>query len=225
VSGSQQNCSVACVLFRALVIELRYHTGTISGTRHTMHTLDPAALIGKGLHRECFVHPLDPSLCIKIVVAGNSDENRREAKYYGMLSRRGISWDMLARCHGMVDTNLGCGAVFDLIRDVNGEISLPLSHYLGSSQEGGPSREQLASALAQLRDYLLENRIVTMTLKPRNILYQRLGEGEGGKLVIVDNVGNSDFLPLTNYSGFLARHKILRKWRRFEHLIASQPAR
>jgi hypothetical protein len=38
----------------------------------------------------------------------------------------------------------------------------------------------------------------------------------------VDNVGNSDFLPLSNYSGLLARLKIKRKWRRFEQLIASQ---
>jgi hypothetical protein len=32
----------------------------------------------------------------------------------------------------------------------------------------------------------------------------------------VDNIGNSDFLPIADYSAFFARRKIQRKWRRFE---------
>ncbi len=186
-----------------------------------MLDLGSSTLIGKGLHRECFEHPNDPSLCVKIVVAGNSDENQREAKYYGQLARRGISWELLTRFHGLVETNRGTGAVFDLVRDVDGAVSLPLGHYLESADLTLQFEQQIGDALAELRAYLLENRIVTMTLKPKNIVYQRRGEG-AGRLVIVDNVGNSDFLPLSNYSGLLARQKIKRKWRRFEQLIASQ---
>ena len=186
-----------------------------------MLDLGSSALIGKGLHRECFEHPDDPSLCVKIVVAGNSDENQREAKYYGKLARRGISWDMLTRFRGLVETNRGTGAVFDLVRDMDGAVSLPLDHYLGSANLTAQFEQQIGDALVELRAYLLGNRIVTMTLKTKNIVYQRLGVA-AGRLVIVDNVGNSDFLPLSNYSAFLARQKIKRKWRRFEQLIASQ---
>ena len=60
-----------------------------------------------------------------------------------------------------------------------------------------------------------------MTLKSKNILLQKTAQ-DAGKLVIVDNVGNSDFIPLSNYIGCLARRKILRKWRRFEADIQRQ---
>lgn len=188
-----------------------------------MLDLSTSPLIGKGLHRECFEHPDDATKCLKIVVAGNSDENLREEKYYGMLARRGISWEMLARFYGLVKTSRGVGAVFELIRDCDGAVARPLSHYLEAADVPLEFEPQLGDALLQLKAYLLDNRIVTMTLKPKNIVYQKSAEEEG-KLVIVDNVGNSDFLPLTNYSGFLARQKIKRKWQRFEQLITSKRA-
>ena len=60
-----------------------------------------------------------------------------------------------------------------------------------------------------------------MTLKTKNILFQQ-DTRSSGKLVIVDNVGNSDFIPIANYSAVLARRKIRRKWLRFEADIHSQ---
>jgi hypothetical protein len=60
-----------------------------------------------------------------------------------------------------------------------------------------------------------------MTLKPKNILF-RLDGPDSGTLVIVDNIGNSDFVPLADYSAALARRKIRRKWRRFEASLLSQ---
>lgn len=177
--------------------------------------LASTALIGKGLHRECFVHPHDPALCVKIVVAGTGNENVREQACYALLDRRGVSWEMLPRFHGIVATSLGEGAVFDLIRDYDGGISLTLAHYLSSQQLTAQYGATLRGALHRMKRYLLEHRIITMTLKPKNILFQR-ETADSGKLVIVDNIGNSDFIPLANYSASLARWKIERKWRRFE---------
>lgn len=180
-----------------------------------MLELDPHALVGKGLHRECYLHPDDPSRCIKIVVAGKRNENHREQAYYAALARRGVTWEMLPKFHGLVPTNLGEGAVFDLVRDYDNRISLTLGHYLGSEQLTSLHAAALRRALQDLKSYLLEQRIITMTLKPKNILFQRQ-TAETGKLVIVDNIGNSDFLPLANYSTRLAQWKIRRKWHRFE---------
>lgn len=183
-----------------------------------MIKIDPATLVGKGLHRECFEHPDNPNWCVKIIVAGNSNENHREAAYYGQLARRGISWEMLTRFHGLVETNLGEGAVFDLVRDYTGEVSGTLARYLNSEELMTSHSAALAEALTALKAYLLENRVITMTLKTKNILFQRAADGQS-KLVIVDNVGNSDFIPVANYSAFLARLKIQRKWHRFEKVL------
>ncbi|MEH6634255.1 MAG: YrbL family protein [Halioglobus sp.] len=188
-----------------------------------MLEIDTSKLIGKGLHRECFVHPDNVDWCVKIVVAGNSNENHREAKYYRRLEKRGISWEMLTRFHGLKETNLGEGAVFDLVRDGNGDVSKTLTHYLDHEELTLANSAALARALTGLKEYLMANAVVTMTLKTKNILFQKTTQSDG-KLVIVDNVGNSDFIPVTNYSGHLARLKIGRKWRRFECSIRFQHA-
>ena len=180
-----------------------------------MLQLESARLVGKGLHRECYEYPGDPTRCIKVVVAGNSDENRREARYYALLAARGISWEMLSRFYGLEDTSMGLGAVFELIRDHDGGVSHTLEQYLARPSANEGLQQTLSLALPALRAYLLRDRVVTMTLKSKNILLQ-MATGNSGRLVIVDNVGNSDFIPLSNYIGLLARAKIRRKWRRFE---------
>jgi hypothetical protein len=185
---------------------------------HGIIELDPHALVGKGLHRECFVHPENPDLCVKIVVSGNGNENRREQAYYRELANRGVSWEMLPRFHGLVDTSFGEGAVFDLVRDNDGRTSLTLGHYLASEQLTALHGTALREALQALKRYLLEHRIITMTLKTKNILFQ-LDSPETGKLVIVDNIGNSDFIPAVKYSARLASWKIERKWQRFERSL------
>lgn len=183
-----------------------------------MINLDGALLIGKGLHRKCFQHPQNPSLCIKIVYNGNMDESRREQAYYRRLQRRGIDWQLLPRYHGEVNTDRGVGAVFDLIRDEDGGIAKTLEFYLGCEKLTAKYRTGLVEALRKLRDYLLKNWVVTMTLKPKNIVYRRSKEG-GGDLVVIDNIGNSDFIPVCNYLPAFARRKIRRKWVRFESYL------
>ena len=177
--------------------------------------LDKSTLVGRGLHRECYRHPEHRHRCVKVVVAGNSDENRREAKYYSRLAARGLSWEMLARFYGLVETNLGEGAVFDLVCDYDGTISKSLCEYLDHPEQEPALLAMLQRALPDLKRYLLENRVVTMTLKSKNMLLQRV-DADVAKLVIVDNVGNSDFIPLSHYVAGFGRLKIRRKWRRFE---------
>lgn len=123
---------------------------------------------------------------------------------------------MIPRYHGDIETNLGLGSVFDLVVDHNGTVSKSLGYYLSSSEKTHEHYEYLSRALDFLKDYLLEEKILTMTLKPKNILCKTMKSGEL-RLFVVDNIGNSDFVPICNYSSYLAKKKILRKWKRFEH--------
>lgn len=203
-----------------------------------MKTADPrplmlgkSSLIAAGLHRECHRHPLDENLCVKVVVRGNQKESRREQKAYRLAKKRIGTWETLPRFHGEVPTNLGAGAVFDLIRDADGSVSRTLEAYLTETALTDTQCTGLILALRKLRDAMLRNCIVTMTIKPKNLLWQRASTDrrsepfaeQAGRLVIVDNIGNSDFIPLADYVPPLARQKIRRKWRRFiERLAADQ---
>lgn len=186
----------------------------ISDDPTSMIELNPSDRFAAGYHRECFVDPRDEMLCIKIPFGRGELENRREVRYYRHLMRRKIRWDLLPRFHGHVRTNLGIGSVFDLVRDYDGTISRPLDGYL----RGELDESELASlrdSLDSLRDYLIEERIITRTIKAKNILYNRV-DREDRRLVIIDNIGNTDFIPFCTHIGFLAARKIIRKWRRFE---------
>jgi hypothetical protein len=184
-----------------------------------MLTLKSSSLIGRGLRRECYFHPGDDNKCVKVVVAGDHKETVREQSYYQLLRNRAISWNMLARFYGNAETNLGSGAVFELIRDYNGEVSKTLEHYISADNASEIDYQNLSRALSVLKQYLLKWKIVTMTIRPYNLVFKKNNASEG-TLVIIDNIGNSDFIPICNYVDFLAMRKIRRKWQRFEDSLA-----
>lgn len=192
-----------------------------------MIELQENQLVGKGLHREVYVHPDDSSLCVKVVVLRGEEETRREQAYYKLLQRRNIVWDMLPQFYGVVETNKGEGAVFELIRDVDGSVSKTLEYYLQSAQLTEQYSQGIQHSLQLLKDYLLSQNIITMTIKPKNIVYKKQDE-QSGLCVIIDNIGNSDIVPLSSYSSFFGRKKIMRKWTRFiasmaKHYPDNQP--
>ena len=171
--------------------------------------------ISKGLHRKCYHHPDDPNKCIKVNYNdGAEEETNREIAYYKHLIKRKISWDVLAKYYGPVTTNLGQGHVFELIRDYDGKIATPLEKYLFHEQLTQQYYSALVVSLKALKTALLKDRIITMTIKSKNILFQHLSS-EKNRLIIIDNIGNSTFIPIANYVGFFAKAKIERTWQRF----------
>jgi hypothetical protein len=184
-----------------------------------MVILESSQLIGRGLRRECYFHPDDESKCIKVVVVGDHKETVREQSYYRLLESRNISWNMLARFYESIETNRGKGAVFELIRDYTGEVSKTLGHYFSVNTGSHLNYQTLTRSLPLLKEYLLQWKIVTMSIKPQNIVYKRISAHEAD-LVVIDNVGNSDFIPICDYVDFMAVRKIKRKWQRFEDSLA-----
>jgi len=172
--------------------------------------------IGKGIHRECYIHPEDRTKCIKVVFSDHDREGQREQDYYRHLEKRSISWEMIPRFYGEVDTNLGKGVVFDLIFDHNGAPAKNLFHYLSCDELTPGIQKALQSALPKLKNYMLEQRILTREIDPKNISCKALASGEF-HLYLVDNLDNTDVIPIASYIAILARKKVLRKWKRFEN--------
>ena len=186
-----------------------------------MLTLDSSQLIGRGRRRECYFHPEDENRCIKVVVAGDLKETVRERSYYRLLEKRRISWNMLARSYGYTETNRGQGAVFELIRDYTGNVSETLEHYLSKNNGSNINYPALSRALMLLKQYLLRWKIVTMSIRPQNLVYKKSTSSDRD-LVVIDNVGNSDLIPICNYVDRMAIWKINRKWQHFEDTMAKE---
>jgi len=183
-----------------------------------MIELKPEAMVGKGLHRECYIHPDNPNRCIKVVVLRGEEETRREQAYYKFLQKRQITWEMLPQFYGVEPTSMGPGAVFDLVRDSDGEVGKTFEHYFESSELTEQNLQGLLTSLQALKVYLFSQNIITMSIKPKNIIYQRRDE-QTGTAVIIDNIGNSDALPLASYCHRLGKIKMTRKWAKFIRLL------
>lgn len=178
-----------------------------------MIKLNDDLVIGKGIHRTCYRHPDKSNLCVKINHKKDSQEQLRELSYYEHLNNRNIPWDLLTRFHGVVNTNKGMGYAFDLVIDPDNQPSKTLEYYLNESALKG-----IASSLLRLKAYLTKNSIITNELKPRNIACVNKN-GITESCVIVDDIGNTEFIPISTYFRLPAKIKINRKWRRFEERL------
>ena len=172
--------------------------------------IDPATMIGKGSDRACYDHPDDPKKCIKITHTADNKQSQNDLKCYTRLAKQNISWEMLARFYGTVETDMGEGLVFEKVLDFDGSTSKDLNYYLKSDKQMRAISD-LLGLLKALYRYLLTEKIVFRDLNADNILYQRITETEG-KFMIIDGVGTSVLIPLEKYSDFFARRKIERKW-------------
>ena len=110
-----------------------------------------------GDSRLCFVDPLDPGWCIKILRPDRTparkrreqswlkrlkplqrfDDNLQDIRVYRWLERSigEAAYRLVPRIDGMVPTNLGPGLRSELIRDDDGNISLTLQTYLSRRWE------------------------------------------------------------------------------------------
>ncbi|WP_133406385.1 YrbL family protein [Parashewanella tropica] len=189
-----------------------------------MLIINESLYIAKGTHRCCYIHPHDDNLCIKIPLnkQGKQSKNiqkalNREHKYYKRLSSRNISWKHLSEYKGDIDTNLGKGSIYQLIKDDNGLVSKSLEYYLQNPSLIKDYEENFVKQLDCLYEYMSSNKILTTSLLPRNIAVQKTDCHL--KLWIIDDIGNSEFIPISEVTSRLIRKKIKRKWNEMVELI------
>lgn len=149
--------------------------------------LNEKYLINTGTNRACYVHPMNKNQCIKITISGNNKETKREISCYKNLIDKKISWDMLAKYYGLVDTNYGQGEVVELIRDYDDKISKELAYYIN---ENVLEKKYINTLLNKLEIYLKNEMIIVKDLNTVNIVYQKFSEKNNGRLVIIDGIAS-----------------------------------
>jgi PhoP regulatory network protein YrbL len=173
--------------------------------------------IGEGEIRVCYEHPQDESLCIKVPRPEITRKYTfKEILYFKKLAKRNKSryaYPFYSDFYEEVETNLGLGQVFDLVRDeTNGAISKTLEYYLTKSNV--ISEEKLEQALGILKQQMTKHKVFTRDLRARNICC-KLKKDDTIELVIIDGIGHRDFFPLADWFHYFSKKKVGRtftKW-------------
>ncbi|MGI9295267.1 MAG: YrbL family protein [Pseudomonadales bacterium] len=187
---------------------------------HIMLQISDSHLIGKGSERTCYVHPENSDQCIKINHSSLTKQSDNELKYLTILLKRNISWQHIPKLYGVVQTNLGDGVVYDLIRDYDGEVSKTLAHYLTSETDIEEAR-RIVAALQEFRDYLLSQHIMVRDPNATNFALQKYNQDKV-RLVLIDGIGNANFAPMFNQLNWFVDMKIKRKWKHFERSLLNK---
>ena len=185
--------------------------------------LSPQLFVAEGSDRKCYRHPTAADRCIKLLHPEIRPARfRSELRYYRRLERRGVDFSHLTRYRGMIGTSLGNGAVFDMVLDDDDRISRHLVDYL--AQQDPDVNRWIIAEIERLQQNLYQQWIVCHDLNPRNILVKRLSYDEY-RLVVINGIGDDDFIPLASYSPACARRKLVNVWNRdYRDWYASFPA-
>lgn len=195
--------------------------------------LHGAQWIGRGWKRDCYLHPHDPGLCIKVASeaaagarklrermvswfraesAGDA-HNRREWQAYGALGT--VLAPFVPRYHGFIATSRGPGLVVDLVRDQDGGPSMQLRDWLpqGSADRGAALLDQFGV----LFDLLAAHDLWLMDLNFKNFLVQVAEDGtERPRLIDLKRLAdNKEIFQVSGWSITLKRRKLARRIDRF----------
>jgi hypothetical protein len=195
--------------------------------------LSRATLIGHGWKRDCYLHPDDPGLCIKVPSAkpkgtrrfrerfiewrtGGSVGDQHNAREWAAYERfGGLLADYLPAYHGFIATTRGRGLLIDVVRDADGTPSAHLKDWLRDTPV-----EQAAPLLAQLDgllDLLLRHEVWLMDLNLTNFV-ARIGSDGAARPMLIDIkriADNKELFQVSGWSRTLMRRKLARRIARF----------
>jgi hypothetical protein len=192
-----------------------------------MINLDGVSSFAKGGNRRCYVSPINPKRCLKVLHENLLDKLKENSAWYKRLgnnaglddnlrerdayNQRAISspinssvWNHLAKWYGMIETNLGPASETELILN-DGEIAETLETYL--FREG--LTPEIQEALKTFETWLRTHLVLTKNIIPHNVVIKK--ENSSLILVIIDGLGCKSFIPLPKYSRFFARIYVERR--------------
>jgi len=180
-----------------------------------MVVLNDEFYMAEGFARKCYFYPGKDGLCIKI---GKPDVDEshlyKEINYYNKIKKKNTSkfdYPFYSLYHGTIETNLGEGFVYDLVRDETTQhVSKTLLEYL--YMKDCPYDDSIFdAALIRLKDQMIKHKVFASDLRPRNICCKILKD-ESIELIIIDGIGHRDFFPLADWFGYFAKQKIERRF-------------
>lgn len=205
--------------------------------------LKPLQPFARGGNRLCYVHPDDPTRCIKVrrpdfslaqrrakkgfpktlLPLSHFDDNREE---FGVMTALDRSFGEplyrhVSRCHGFVATDMGDGLVSELIRNDDGAIAETLKKYIWDHGFD----EDCQHAVKRFCDHWRALAIPSRDLLLHNIVVQQRGNAIE-RLVVIDGLGSAGPIPSHWLPQALRRSKAERKvanlYQRIDKLLSQR---
>ncbi len=140
---------------------------------------------------------------------GNLRQWNREAnEYLAALSRGCPELERLAGFYGFARTSKGPAIVVEKMTGPDGELAQTFSEEMKQYREGDPKRLELLQEIDDLMTDLERGRIVVGDISRQNVVR---AQERGGRLVVIDGVGERTLIPLTLFSDRAFRVSIERR--------------
>ena len=179
-----------------------------------------------GCKRDCYVHPHNPDLVVKVIPPDRSiqvlhskklwlrrmlqtpesmDANRGEREKFEQLHKRFDNLQEaipnLVEYHGQVQTDLGEGLVFKAIKNYDGNMSETI---LSAAKTSGYIKANLLDALEALKSIRGDSTIYN-DVGENNLVIQVLdSEHSKYKLWVIDGINCRALIPITEYFAMYA---------------------
>jgi len=171
---------------------------------------DSPFLIGKGTERQCFLLPQHKDVLLKLSPRKSDKQTRREIDYFNFLFHKKIPFSHLPQFLGSVQTKEYNGFLQERVLNTDGTPAVTLCQYIKDlSPLQQNSKEEIQQMLAEFFRYLYWHNILPCDLQTDNLLVKITKNGK--KLILVDGLGSTDFINLSQYVTWIGRKKILRK--------------
>ncbi len=168
-------------------------------------------ILGRGTNKIVYYHPEDVDKCIKFSLDSSDETDMQHELRFRRICKDMVERStLLTKYYGTVDTNLGTGHVFELIRDYDGRLSETFLEIL-LREKASPA---VYKALAMFKEKLFEEQVITYKIFPDNFMVQRISAREN-RIRIIDGIGMHVLFPLAYYSKTIAKRRQKRIWEEF----------
>ena len=176
--------------------------------------LSDELFIGMGGQQKTFIHPTDPSKCVKIAYAYNgiNRDIKKELRYRKICEEHLKNSRLITKYFGEVPTNMGTGYVYERVRDFNGNTSQDLKKFLETSSTDAESLKVIERLLLNFKEDFLRECIVTGDKTTANFMVQETAPGVY-QVRIVDNIGTPVLIPLVYYFKIASERRARRIWK------------
>ena len=174
-------------------------------------TLTDELFIGAGGHQATYIHPIDPSKCIKIPHTPDDGDVKKELRYRRICKEKLENSKLVTKYYGFVETNQGLGYVFERVLDLNGQTSKDLKDFLPNDKPTPDELKIIKKLLMDFKNDFLREKIAIVDTDITNFMVQQVAP-DRYQMRIVDNIGTPVAIPLVYYFDFAASWKSKKYW-------------